>query len=176
MTKMSVSIPDMILDQDDDNSVFEGVFQYLLRIFGNQIPSSDEIESRLDISEPAKIAWYLWLFATDVSSAGIPDYLLNHCPSIEQLILTHHALKMVRASELLVLFEAAIPLVREIAKQYGQFSVLPNHEWLDQFKPNPLWLDLERISEQSWSLASAPFSTLVANYLRNDRPTPSTSN
>lgn len=169
MEKISISIPDMIFDQGNDYSLFEEVFQYLLKAFGNRIPNANEIESCSDIPESAKIAWYLWQFSTEVSSAGIPDYLLNHCPPIEQLILTHRALKIVQANDLLILLEVAIPTVKEIAKRYGQFSVFPNHEWIDQFEQNPLSPDLESISEQSWKLASAPFVTLVANYLRQNR-------
>jgi hypothetical protein len=159
----------MFLAQGDDNSIFENVFQHLLKHFGNKILSSNEIESRSDIPEPAKIAWYLWQFAIEVANAGIPDYFLNHSPPIEQLILTHRALKIVRAGELLILFESSIPLAREISKRYGKFSVFPDHVWLDQFEPNPSWPDLERISERSLSLASAEFSTLVVNYLRDNQ-------
>jgi len=167
--KKYTPIADSIFDQSDDHFVFEEVFQHLLKLFDNQYPEPSVIEARSDIPESAKVAWYLWQFAMDVSSSGIPDYLLNHCPSVEQMILTHHALKVVHANELLVLLEAAIPFVREVSMEYGEFSVFPKHEWFNQFRQNPLWPDLEKISEPSWNLAAMPFSSLVAKYLREHR-------
>lgn len=77
-----VAIPDNVFDQPDDHFVFESVFFHLLNLFNNQYPTASEIEETKSIPDSAKIAWYLWLFATEVSSSGIPDYLLNHCPTL----------------------------------------------------------------------------------------------
>jgi hypothetical protein len=162
-------IADSVFDQPDDQFLFESVFHHLLQLFDNVYPSPQSIESRTDIPASAKVAWYLWQFAMDVSSSGIPDYLLNHCPSVKQMMLTHRALKTVQAVELLVLLEAAIPFVNEISKPYGEFSAFPLHEWFDQFQINPLWTDLEQISEPSWKLAAEPLTKSVAAYLRSHR-------
>lgn len=162
-------IPDSIFDQPDDHFVFESVFCNLLKLFDNKFSPSNEIEEQLDIPECAKVAWYLWHFAMEVSSSGIPDYLLNNCPSGEQMILTHRALKIVGAHELITLLEAAIPLARENWKEYGEFGEYPRHDWFDQFQVNPLWQDLDKISEPSWTLAASPFSLLVGTYLREHR-------
>ena len=167
--KEFVPIPDNIFDQSDDHFVFESVFYHLLKLFDNQIPPSNLVEEHPGIPECAKVAWYLWQFAMEVSSSGIPDYLLNHCPSAEQMMLTHQALKTVGADELRILLEAAIPFAREKSKVYGEFSVFPRDAWFDQFHVNPLWPDLEKISEPSWNLGASPLSTLVATYLRAHR-------
>jgi hypothetical protein len=162
-------IADSFFEQPDDHFLFENVYHHLLKLFDGVYPSPQEIESRADIPASAKVAWYLWQFAMDVSSSGIPDYLLNHCPSVQQMMLTHRALKTVQALELLVLLEAAIPIVSEISKPFGEFSVFPQDEWFNQFQVNPHWPDLEKIAEPSWNLVAAPFSKLVATYLRSHR-------
>lgn len=167
--KVYPTIADNVFDQLHDHFLFESVFHHLLKLFENVYPSPQTIEKRADIPASAKIAWHLWEFSMGASSSGIPDYLLNHCQSAEQIMLTHSALRTVQAYELLDLLEAAIPLVYEISKLYGVFSVFPSHEWFHQFQVNPLYPELEKISEPSWNLAAAPFSKLVAAYLRSHR-------
>lgn len=167
--KKFISVPGNVFDQPDDHFLFESVFYHLLRQFDNLYPPIEVFETASGMSECAKVVWCLWQFAVEVSGNGIPDYLLNHCPEIAQLIFTHHALKLVLADELVALLEAAIPLVREVSIEYGEFSEFPKDTWLDQFQVNPVWPDLEMISEPSWILSTAPLSTLVATYLRAHR-------
>ena len=164
-----VPIADSFFDQPDDHFLFEGLFHHLLRLFDGKYPAPEEIDKRSDIPASAKDAWYLWQLAMDVSSAGIPDYLLNHCPSVEQVIRMRSALQTVGAVDLLVLLDAAIPFVLEIAKPYGKFSAFPLHDYFDQFPIDPRWTDLEQIAEHSWKLAGALLIAQGGEYLRAHR-------
>ncbi|MFZ6781296.1 DMP19 family protein [Undibacterium sp. Ji83W] len=167
--KKYTPISDTVFDQPDDHFLFESIFYHLLKKFDNLYPPIEVFETASGMPECAKVAWCLWQFAAEVSGNGIPDYLLNHCPEIKQLIFTHHALKLVLADELVVLLEAAIPLAREASIEYGEFSDFPKDAWLDQFQVNLVWPDLEMISQPSWALSAAPLSSLVGTYLRAHR-------
>jgi hypothetical protein len=162
-------IEDSVFDQPDDHFLFESLSHHLLKLFEGKYLTIEDIDKRADIPISAKNAWYLWQFAMDVSSSGIPDYLLNHCSSVDQVSHTRSALQTVKAVELLVLLDAAIPFALEISKPYGEFSAFPVDECFNQFPVNPEWTDLAKIAERSWTLAAAPFMTLVGAYLRAHR-------
>lgn len=164
-------VPDSVLYQADDFLLLEGVYYHLFRLFGSEFTPAKKLEERLDIPECAKVGWHLWVFVIEISGGGIPDFLMNHCHSAEQLISTHRALQTIQADGMLILLEASIPLVRESAKEYGEFSDFPRHEWIDQFQVHPAWPDLEAISksERSWSEAALPLTKLAANFLRAHR-------
>lgn len=161
------SMPDGVFDQPDDQVVLESIYDYLLKLF-NQYPSAKDIEERVDIPACAKIGWHLWVFAIEVASAGIPDYLVNHCETAEQIIFTHSALKKIRADEMLILLEAAIPLIKADEDLCAGNDYL-RHKWFDQFHRNSAWLDLEKIASASFSLAEAPLAGQAAQYLRAHR-------
>ncbi len=167
--KKYISIPENILDEPDDYWLCERIYLFVLGFFGNQHLPAKEIDSRTDIPEVAKNVWHLWLFATEVSSSGVPDYLLNHCSSVEQLVFTHRALKIIHADEMVMLLEAAIPLVRAEANAQGGFGEVADHDWMNQFQVNPLWSDRQRIAEQSCELAAPPFFLALAKYVRAHR-------
>ncbi len=168
MTKY-VPLADSVFDQPDDHFLFESTYYCLLGLFGDQFPSAKTIEAREDVPDSAKAGWHLWLFAINVASGGIPDFLLNHCSSAEQMILTHRALKTVQADEMLVLLEAAFPFIKEIARKSGRSGAFPSQEWFEQFHVNPDFPELENISKPSWLLAEAKLSAVVAKYLRAHR-------
>jgi hypothetical protein len=165
--KKYVPMPANVFDQPNDQFVLESVHDHLLKMF-DRYPSEKDIEERADIPACAKIGWHLWLFAIEVASAGIFDYLVNHCETAEQIIFAHGALKTVCASEMLILLEAAIPLVKA-DEDFCAGNDYLRHEWFDQFHKNSDWLDLKKISSASFGLAEAPLSALAAKYLRAHR-------
>lgn len=167
--KKFIPVPDSVFAEHDPHAVFESTYFHLFRFFGHQLLTPEQMNEYPDIPESAKTAWYLWPFATGVSSSGLPDYLLNHCPSVQQLKLTRHALALVAANELLRLLDAAIPFARDSSKEDGEFSAFPQDVWFEQFDVHSSWPEPDMISDASLGLAGFPLSVLVAAYLQAHR-------
>lgn len=167
--KKFIPVPDSIFAESDAHLVFESIYFHLLKLFDHQILSPELIDEYPDFPESAKTAWYLWHFAMEVSSSGLPDYLSNHCPSVQQIKLTRHALAVVAADELKMLLDAAIPFARDGSKEYGEFSVFPQDVWFEQFDVSSSWPEPDLIAETSLRLAGLPLSSLVGTYLRAHR-------
>lgn len=154
-----------MLDQPNDQWLFESVSDHLNELLGEQWHPITNIEMLPGVPNSAKHVWYAWWFAAEVGGSGIFSYIVNLSISASEVKHTLDALCAIGARDLAARLQSAIVL---------SHSVEGAELWHDEnaeavfegFALAPDYQDFAAVDENIFEVIATPFSTIAAVYIR----------
>jgi len=154
-----------MLDQPNDQWLFESVSDHLNELLGEQWHPITNIEMLPGVPYSAKHVWYAWWFAAEVGGSGIFSYIVNLSISASEVKHTLDALRTIGAHDMAARLQSAIVLSHSV--EGAELWHDENAEVVfDGFELAPDYQDFAAVDENIFEVIATPFSTIAAGYIR----------